>query len=652
MTLYRQFAFVIILLFLTGFLGTVTVSTYNLRQFITAQLGSHAQDTATSMALSLGPQIQHNDLALMSSMIDAVFDRGDYRSISVIDIDGNPLIERSQQVIVSGVPKWFTRNLRLETPVGEASVMAGWKQAASVRVSSNPGHAYLELWDNMIDTFWLFLVIALLVLGLGLLAVRMLLKPLGRVEAQAEAICNRTYPVQEHLPRTRELRRVVEAMNRLSTRVNQAFTRQAVLTERLRAQAFRDSVTGLGNRHYFKRQLQNLIESRDDVTRGAVMLLELRGLDDINRRLGHQGGDRLLCRACELIENRINSLRHGFAARLSGASFGIVVAGIDPHCVDTLARTLAKDMLQLHADDPAIDTGFAHIGVALWKPEDTLSRVLAEADAALHAARAGGSNTWFRLDPPADGKTLPQDIEQWREHLGQVIQKGHITLYSQPVVRLSGDPEALLHREILLRIPDGRGELLSAGLFMPMAEHTGQSGAIDRMVIEQVLEQTVSGKLVNTVHAVNLSSGSLLDGNFANWLCDRLSKHPDHAPRLAFEFSEYALLRDIHTARELCDRLAAYGCACGIDHFGRGFSSFSYLRSLRVHYLKIDGSYIRHINKEQDHQFMVQALADTAHSVDIRVIAENVETEAEKQLIRKLGLDGIQGHLAGIPTPL
>ena len=187
MTLYRQIALSIILLLLLGFLGTMIVSTSNLRSFLVTQLESHAQDTATSLGLSLSPQMQAQDLPIMTSMVDAIFDRGDYSNISVVAINGEVLIERSKPVSPEQVPDWFINTIPLQTPRTEALVMSGWKQAATVAVTSHSGRAYNELWSNTVDTLKLFLASAAITLLLGLLAVRVLLRPLQRVEMQADA---------------------------------------------------------------------------------------------------------------------------------------------------------------------------------------------------------------------------------------------------------------------------------------------------------------------------------------------------------------------------------------------------------------------------------------------------------------------------------
>ena len=148
MTLYRQLVVIIISLFTACFLVSVTISTGNLRSFLGEQLASHAQDTATSLGLSLSPYMQRNDTAVMNSMVDAIFDRGYYRTISVIAVNGKPLIERSNPATSEDVPSWFIDYIDLQLPTAKAMVMSGWKQAATVVVASHPGYAYQELWEN------------------------------------------------------------------------------------------------------------------------------------------------------------------------------------------------------------------------------------------------------------------------------------------------------------------------------------------------------------------------------------------------------------------------------------------------------------------------------------------------------------------------
>lgn len=156
----------------------------------------------------------------------------------------------------------------------------------------------------------------------------------------------------------------------------------------------------------------------------------------------------------------------------------------------------------------------------------------------------------------------------------------------------------------------------------------------------------------DTIYAVNISCGSLHDKAFLDWLYRNMALNTAIARRPVFEFPEFAVVSNLEAAKTAISRLHELGCRCSIDHFGRGFTSFSYLCSLRLHCVKIDGFYIRNIQDNPDNRFFVQALTRTLHGIDIQVIAENVESEPERSVLSELQIDGIQGHLTGKPSVL
>jgi diguanylate cyclase (GGDEF)-like protein len=650
MTLYRQLILVIIALFSACLLVTVTISTGNLRGFLVKQFESHAQDTATSLGLSLSPYMQSRDAAVINAMVDAIFDRGYYKTITVNSVDGKPLIERSNPVTNMGVPAWFINYIDLKLPVAEAMVMSGWKPAATVVVASHPGYAYQELWKIGKDTFLLFFITAIAAIVLGMLAVYLLLQPLKRVEQQAEAICGKTFMVQKNLPHTRELRRVVEAMNRLAIKIDKIFTEQAALTERLRDQAYKDPVTGLGNRRYFEHRFRALLESREESSAGGVLLLELFRLGEVNMESGYQAGDILLQRTAELVQARLAGFRKGFSSRTSGAGFGIVVEDVTSGEAEALASSLSRDLMQLHVENLVEDRNIANIGMSMWKSGDPMSGVLAKADNALRSAQITGDNAWYRHEPSLDNQSPFPGTAQWHEHLKEVISTANASLCAQPVVEFSSTEYTLLHKEVFLRVPDENGNVMAAGVFMPMAEHTGLAIEVDKLAIGKLLDYLAANPADTSRYAINLTATSLHDRDLVEWLCNRIQADPDNGRRIVFELPEYGVLRNIQTTRNIVDRLSRLGCDCGIDRFGRGFNSFGYLRSVKVKYLKIDGGYTRSINREADNQFFVKSLADTAHSVDIRVFAESVESQEQLAAIRLLNVDGAQGYLLGRPA--
>lgn len=653
MTLYRQLILTVVALFSASFLASVTISTNNLRSFLVEQFATHAQDTATSLGLALSPYMKNNDAAVMNAMIDAIFDRGYFKSITLISVDGNHLIERVSSMRNPDVPSWFIDLVDLRLPVAEAMVLSGWKPAATISVSVHSGHAYQELWENFRNTLLLFSLTAGMAMLLGVAAVHLLLKPLKRVEEQAGAICRQDFVTQRMLPRTRELRRVVKAMNRLSGKINEIFAEQATLTERLRVEAYQDELTGLGNRRYFNRRLQTLLEPGEDASTGIVLLVELSHLAQINMKSGYQAGDELLRRVAQQLMKRLAGFERCFSARVSGAGFGVVIEDIDGPAVDTLAASLSDDLLQGGTSSPAETGNVATIGVALWKTGDSPSDILARADIALRSARTTGGNAWQRYMPAGEPEAHVPDIAQWRSYLAEIIRTANVALCAQSVHVLDRAGDDLFHREVFLRLPSDDGRFfVTAGAFMSRAEQSDLACGMDKVAVEKLIAHLAANPEDTDRYALNLTSTSLHDTTFVDWLCSRLAATHGTGRRLAFEFPELAVLKSIQTARSVFNRLSGLGCDCGIDHFGHGFNSFGYLRSFRIGYLKLDGSYSRDIHKEIDNQFLVRTLVDTAHSVGIRVIAAAVESEPELEAFRRLSVDGVQGYLLGRPESL
>lgn len=652
MTLYRQISLAIVLLLFAGFLGTVIISTDNLRSLLLKQQASHAQDTATSLGLSLSAPLASRDMSIVSAMVDAVFDRGYYRTIEITTLEGAPLLSRTGNLDDSNVPAWFIKLVDFESPVGEALIMSGWQQAGRVQITSNPGYAYRELWANTLETFQLFLVLAAVIIATALLAVTLLLRPLRRIEDQADAICNASYVLQRNIPHTRELRRVVTAMNRMSEKIGTIFAEQSALTNSLREQAFKDPVTGLGNRRYFDRQLSTLLESSEEASMGSLLLLELRGLADINEMAGFAAGDKLLLRTAALISQGIDNLDNCFAARISGACFGIVAVGLNSDAAEVLAQQLCDDLQQLHVDVPTSHEHIGNIGIAQWRQRDTAHNLLASADSALRTASTGNRNHWVRYTPAElPGIPVPGSREL-RNIVRHAIETGSFQLCTQPVINLAANSRILPHLEVLLRIPDASGNPMTASMFMPVAERMGLATDIDQLAIGKLLNHMQTGSNRDVLYAINLSSCSVHNPVFIQWLCSTLQAAPACAARLLIEFPEFAAQINTQDTRNLVERLGSFGCQCGLDHFGRGFYSFGYLRNMKLHYLKIDSSYTRHIDREEDQQFLVRALTDTAHSVDIAVIAQSVETPEERTRLESMHLDGIQGFLTGKPRPM
>lgn len=652
MTLLRQLLIVIVTLFSLLFAGSIVINVHNTRNYLNNQLRNISQDTATSLGLSLSPHMAKGEMAIIENMVNAVSDSGYYREVVVTDIDGKAIVERIQPVIVKGVPAWFVNWIPLETPRGEALIMAGWKQAGKIHISANPGYAYATLWGNSVTSFWWFLGFSGFTLLLGIIVLRYILQPLRAVEAQAKAICDREFPVQDQIPWTLELRSVVAAMNLMSTKVKAMFKEEADAMERLQASIYVDPLTGLANQQYFDMQLNQLTKEQTSSFNSALILIELDKFKNFNERKGNQAGDELL-RGCSTLIGEIcmeTSRLDYFASRLSGANFAVVVNDLVEEDALALAKKLGMSLSKLQ-ERGLTDTGnIGHIGVAIHRGQMP-AQLLSEANMALRMAQVKGPNAVHINDSKTADEFGSQPASHWIEVLGAVLAERRITLYRQPCLSCKDDTH-ILQYETLLRIYGNDGKLIPAYITIPWAKHLHLTQDFDRQVVSKTLDCLGRPENADVVMAVNLFPMSVQDSGFVAWLCDTLRKHANVAPRIAFELVEHGAMDNQDALRSWVERVAETGAKTGLDQVGKGLSSFGYLSTLKLDYIKIDDNYTRGIHENKDNQFFIDSLVKFAHDLGIYVIATSVETKKEWDMFKNLGVDGVQGYGVGQPAKL
>jgi diguanylate cyclase (GGDEF)-like protein len=642
--LYRQLILAISLLIACLLAGNLVVSVLNARGYVYEQMAVHAQDTATSLGLTLSHAAESRDRAGLESFIDVVFDRGYYRHIVYRSIRDDLLVQRVMPIEIEGVPAWFIRLLDLPEPSGKAEVVSGWMRLGELQVVSHPGYAYRDLWRVFCEQLWLFLAIAVLCYGVAGLGLHYLLRPLKKVELQAEAICRREFPLQPQLPRTPELRRMVMAMNRMVEKIRTMFQEQVELTETFHRQARLDAVTGLSNRLDFDARLEAFMASESGGSAVLLLLLQVGDLQQFNQSRGREAGDNVLRSVAELLQAHIASRPGALASRRGGADFCVLVPVVEPaeeaDWVAGLFQRLRSDIA------PALHL---HMGVAAAGALTRPDVLLAKADLALrqaqHQHRDGSGCCW--LDVVADGPGVARPAGAWNALLQGALQRRQLVLFWQPV--FAADGATLLHREVFCRLQDAE-QLLSAGVFWPMVERFGLAPAMDRLIIELLCESGAEAVWGEVAVSVNLSPTSIQDEGFVTWLSALLQANPAFAARILFELPEQALVASEQAVRHFAVRMHGLGARIGLDHFGASAPAFRHLQSLPIALLKVSRSFVAGLDRSADNQFFVRALLQIAHSCDIQLLAEGVETAAEWRALLTLGVDGGQGFELGRPT--
>ncbi len=442
---------------------------------------------------------------------------------------------------------------------------------------------------------------------------------------------------------------VVKSAQGLALTFRDVSSEQA-LAQQIRYQAEHDQLTGLLNRYAFEQRLAALLETRQG---GALCYIDMDQFKQINDSCGHLAGDDLLRHVASLLSMDLHPA--DILARVGGDEFCLVLAGRDTAAVQAhLQQLLGQISAFRFRWEQQIFTIGASIGVvALDGCQGNLTDILKAADSGCYLAKNQGRNRYFIVD--ANGPEL-NHLQQQRQLLSLLhtaLDEHRFELYAQPIVSLSVPPQGL-HLEVLLRLRDNDGAMISPALFIPLAEEQGLMGLIDRWVIRRVLQllaATPAQLSQLDKIAINLSGPSLSDPDLLGFIQQQLQLFAVPAAKICFEITETAAITNMAAANRFIDSLRQIGCKFALDDFGVGMSSFAYLKHLPVDYLKIDGSFVKAMTQNATDAVMVRAMADIARSMHIQTIAEFVPDEATCVLLRSIGVQYGQGYGLGHPAP-
>ncbi|MEZ5487724.1 MAG: EAL domain-containing protein [Steroidobacteraceae bacterium] len=424
-------------------------------------------------------------------------------------------------------------------------------------------------------------------------------------------------------------------------------------------QATHDALTGLMNRREFERRLDEAITTarRGDSTH-VLCYLDLDNFKVVNDTSGHLAGDALLRDVARLLREALRD--SDTVARLGGDEFGMILGG----CPLDKARQIADDLCQRIAEfrfvwkDRVFQIG-ASIGIVeLARESSSVEDSLAAADSACYMAKRQGSGRVVVYSARDEALARSTGEIQWLQKLQTALKDQRFELYVQPIVPAvvaaagTSDGPAL---EVLVRMRDETGVEVQPLEFIRAAERYRLMGLIDRWVVQQTIDAIVDGTLQvpeGRCVAINVSGQTLGDTQFLEFVVDGLDRSGLAPSQLCFEMTETAVVANLDHARRFVGVLHGMGCRFALDDFGSGVGSFSNLRSLPLDYLKIDGSFIRNLDRDSVNQAMVTAMIKLARTLNFKVIAEQVEDNAALDVVRQMGVDFVQGYAISRPHKL
>jgi diguanylate cyclase (GGDEF)-like protein/PAS domain S-box-containing protein len=431
-------------------------------------------------------------------------------------------------------------------------------------------------------------------------------------------------------------------------------SRERRLRRALSYQATHDALTGLINRREFEHRLHAALaatRARPELEH-ALVYVDLDQFKVVNDTCGHPAGDRLLKQVTGLLQTRVRS--SDTLARLGGDEFGILLQDCGLEQAMKIADGLRQAIREFRYEwsGQTIQIG-ASIGiVAIDRDTESVAATMSAVDVACYAAKDQGRNRVHLYE--ADNVPERHREMQWVSRLQRACDDGRLEIHYQPIVAIGANPDRQPHFELMLRMRDEGGRLVQPIEFIPAAERYNVMPAIDRWVVRQALGSILAhGQLGDdSTVAINLSGTTLNDDHFLEFLIGELAAVELRPGSLCFEITETAAISSlanvVYFMRELRDR----GVKFALDDFGSGLSSFSYLKTLPVDYLKIDGQFVENVVRDPIDRSMVEAICQVARAMGLKTVAERVESADVLDALARLGVDYAQGFFIAEPRPL
>ncbi len=407
-----------------------------------------------------------------------------------------------------------------------------------------------------------------------------------------------------------------------------------------------DELTGHFNKLRLREALeQSMARAERSGKTGAFVVIGIDKLGMINTAYGCESGDAILVDVARCLDDCLRM--SDTVGRLGGDRFGVVLEGREEGDADVVADRVLSAIRSLFVD---IDAGRLHVsasaGIASYPSSGQNSLdIITHAESALLDAKAKGRDCVHAYEVTEEQRSEYRVSVGIGAEVREAIKEDRLTLAYQPLVDAkTGD---ITSYECLLRMYAPDGSLVPAGHFIPVVEKLGLMRAVDRRVLELVLEDLE--RHPDVVLAFNISGLTVADRSWLRSLQSRLRDKRQVAERIILEITETASLYDNEGSARFVEAVRALGCQVAIDDFGAGYTTFHHLKILPVDIVKIDGEFVRDILSSPDNQLFVRNLLALAQSLNLKTVAECVETQEDSEFLKSEGVDLLQGYFFGKP---
>ena len=467
------------------------------------------------------------------------------------------------------------------------------------------------------------------------------LKPLQQLENWANLSVIQGFANEINIDDSSQETNVITlAIHQLQQQIRDNVASDTAWDQSIRSSALLDQETRIGNRAFFDSRLQAFL--KEDDVQGAVLLIQFKELELVQNLYGYQQALALLLSLIQVTKQRLQNQPSYFIARQSEYELSILLPNVFMQEVEKLADRLVTNLQTVVMPVGINQEEFVHIGVSYFGYDQVPYQVMSEADMALRTAQLQGPSQWFMFEVGELEEVKAKGSLKWRTFLNGAIKGNGFVIFFQPVI--ASDSAKVLHHEVLSKVRDKNGVMISARIFFPMAKKCGLTVQIDLLILEQVCRVLAYEQEQQDHCSINISIDSLLSEGFTDKFLSITHRFPAVKEKIMIEVSEYQLVNNLTQLQPALAALNNAGVKIIADKVGQYVVSAHYINIYPIYAMKLHRSIVIDIDKKTENQVFIQSLKTLAAAKNIPVYALGVEKQAEWRTLLQLGVKGGQGH--------
>lgn len=634
MTLFKQMALAISLIIVIMLSAVMVINYQSAKKDMIQSLYETTVNNMSTLTSKLAEA--SSDRATLVTTIDSEFDSGYYKMIDFKSTNGELDYKQVDYKPIKSAPEWFVKFTSIELPPITADVSSGWNIIGTVSVASDTNVVYKALYKMFVKLSYIFIISLTISLIALYTMLHFILKPLYRVQYQAESILKNKFILQEKVPFTTEFKDVVNGMNAMVMKVEDIFRKGEEAAQRNRELLYNDPITKLFNMRYLKLKLIDLINLENKTNGGTIFFVSLDGVGIINQKLGGKVVDEIFIKAAEIFTLLTKDFQDKVIAR-ERTEFTLVL----PDCNSIEAEEIAKNIDERFnklVKEYELNPKDVHLSIGLYqyKPRTSIADLLTRADSALTLAKADENSNIHIHEDKEKGNAMGK--EQWRNVIEESIDKNFFSLKFWPT--LNAKTKEINHKVMTFTIDGGENKKYFYGDFIAPAINLGLVSKMYMVALKDLIASS-HDELEGSNCSIRLSNEFIKDPNAFHELSALFEKYAKTLNfKLSFEVSDSFAINNRVILKTYVDLFSKYNFGFGINSFTGEATEYGYLKELNPEFLKADCAFL--LDQSEDSMSALQVITD---SLGIEIIATYVKTQDELEKLQKMHINSVQGPI-------